>query len=146
MSLALVTDFAKRPNPPEDARRMATILLIDTLAVCAGAAELEVGRIVRDHAVRHIGGADARILFDGRRASIPGAAFAAASQTDNLDAHDGLNPTKGHIGCAVVPALFAFAEGRDLGAVEALDLMVMAYEVAARAAIALHGTVEDYHT
>jgi len=100
----------------------------------------------RDHAVRHLGGQYASVLLGGRRASIPGAAFAAASQTDNLDAHDGLNPTKGHIGCAVIPGLMAFAEGRDLGAAEALDLIVMAYELSARAAIALHGSVEDYHT
>ncbi|MEO0937802.1 MAG: MmgE/PrpD family protein [Pseudomonadota bacterium] len=146
MSLDAVTAFVSAPAPPEAARHMAATLLIDTLAVCAGAAPLEVGRIARDHAVRHIGGTDARLLFDGRRASIPGACFAAASQTDNLDAHDGLNLTKGHIGCAVVPALFAFAEGREVTGPDALDLMVMAYEVAARAAMALHGTVEDYHT
>ncbi len=150
MSLSALTEFVQNPNPPESARAFAATLLIDTLAVCAGAARLEVGQIVRDHAVRHFAaGPDApsaTLLFDGRRASVPGAAFAAASQTDNLDAHDGLNLTKGHIGCAVVPALMAFAEEKDLSGPEALDLMVMAYEVAARAAVALHGTVSDYHT
>ncbi|MEL7098001.1 MAG: MmgE/PrpD family protein [Pseudomonadota bacterium] len=146
MSLHRVTEFVKRPDPPEAARDMAAKLLVDTLAVCAGARDLEVGRIVRDHAVHHLGGTGARLLFDGRRAGIPGAAFAAASQTDNLDAHDGLNLTKGHIGCAVIPALFAFAEGREVSGLDALDLTVMAYEVAARAAMALHGSVEDYHT
>ena len=89
----------------------------------------------------------AHILFDGRRASIPGAAFAAATQIDNLDAHDGYNPTKGHIGCAVVPVLFAFAETRPgISARDALAALVMSYEVAARAALALHASVHDYHT
>jgi 2-methylcitrate dehydratase PrpD len=87
------------------------------------------------------------MLFDGRAASIPGAIFALASQIDNLDAHDGYNPTKGHIGCAVVPALLAFAQAHpDLKARDALSALVMSYEVAARAGIALHATTSDYHT
>lgn len=136
---------------PESALDMAALLLIDTLGVAAGAAALDAGRIARDHAVAfHAAGTPehaATLLFDGRRASIPGAAFALASQIDNLDAHDGYNPTKGHIGCAVVPALFAFAEARpELTGRAALGAMVMAYEVAARAALTLHATVNDYHT
>ena len=136
---------------PDTARDFAATLLIDTLGVAAGAARLDAGRIARDHVVRFQAAASpqdaATLLFDGRRASLPGAAFAAATQIDNLDAHDGYNPTKGHIGCAVVPALCAFAEQLpDLTAGDALTALVMAYEVAARAAIALHATVPDYHT
>jgi 2-methylcitrate dehydratase PrpD len=87
------------------------------------------------------------MLFDGRRASIAGAAYAAATQTDNLDGHDGYSPTKGHIGVAVVPALAALAEALpDLGGREALAALVIGYEVAGRAGIALHATVSDYHT
>ncbi len=136
---------------PEDALRMAALLLVDTLGVAAGAASMDPGRIARDHAERFMGAGHAQdratLLFDGRQTSIPGAAFAAATQIDNLDAHDGYNPTKGHIGCAVVPALCAFAEARpDLTGRDALVTMTLAYEVATRAAIALHRTVSDYHT
>ncbi len=139
------------PEPPESALRMAALLLIDTLGVAAGAEGLEVGRIARSHARRFMAAGDAgdgaAMLFDGRHASIPGAAFALASQIDYLDAHDGYNPTKGHIGCAVVPALFAFAGARpDLGGRAALAALAMSYEVAARAAVALHGTVSEYHS
>ena len=139
------------PNPPSGASDAAATLLIDTLGVAAGAATLTPARIARNHAVRFIGASrpedGATLLFDGRRSAIQGAAFAAATQIDNLDAHDGLNPTKGHIGCAVVPALCAFAEqAPDLTLREGLDAMIMAYEVAARAAMALHSTVTDYHT
>ncbi|MEL7466192.1 MAG: MmgE/PrpD family protein [Pseudomonadota bacterium] len=147
-----IADFALgAPEIPGSARAMAARLLIDTVAVTAGAASLEVGRIARDLAVDLYGPGSgewsAPIMFDGRRASLAGAAFAAATQTDNLDAHDGLNPTKGHIGCAVVPALIAFAERRPgLRGRAALDALVIAYEIAARAAIALHGSVSDYHT
>lgn len=136
---------------PETALDMAALLLIDTLGFAAGAANMEAGRIARDHAFAFHGAGTpehaATLLFDGRKASIPGAAFAAATQIDNLDAHDGYNPTKGHIGCAVVPALLAFAEAQPtLSAKEALTTLAMSYEVAARAGIALHATVSDYHT
>ncbi|MDE0347797.1 MAG: MmgE/PrpD family protein, partial [Boseongicola sp.] len=102
------------PDVPESALDFAATLLIDTLGVTAGSARLDAGRIARDHAVRFLAAGTpaetATLLFDGRTASMPGAAFAAATQTDNLDAHDGFNPTKGHVGCAVVPALCALAE------------------------------------
>lgn len=136
---------------PQSALDIAATLLIDTVGVAAGATGLAAGRIARDHAFAfHGAGAPkhaAPMMFDGRRASIPGAAFAAATQIDNLDAHDGLNQTKGHIGCAVVPAVFAFAENRpELMAQDALRALVVAYEIAARAAFALHASVSDYHT
>ena len=147
-----ISDFVLGPlDPPEPVMDFAATLLLDTLAVAAGAASLDAGLIARDHAVRFhaapVPQDRATLLFDGRQAGLPGAAFALASQIDNLDAHDGLNPTKGHIGCAVVPALCAFGEHHPgLSARDALLAMVMAYEVAARAAIALHGSVSDYHT
>lgn len=147
-----ITEFAlARNDMPQSALEMAATLLIDTIGVAAGAADLEAGRIAREHAFAFHGAASpehaAHTMFDGRQASIPGAAFATATQIDNLDGHDGLNATKGHIGCAVVPALFAFAERRpDLSGRDALKALVMSYEVSARAAFALHGSVSDYHT
>ena len=152
MNFDRIADFALTGQDiPQSAMNMAATLLIDTLGVAAGAADMDAGKIARDHAFAFYGASApenaARMMFDGRRASIPGAAFAAATQIDNLDAHDGYNPTKGHIGCAVVPALFAFAEARpSLSSREALSALVMSYEVAARAAMALHATVSDYHT
>ncbi|MEM9249842.1 MAG: MmgE/PrpD family protein [Pseudomonadota bacterium] len=152
MTFEDIASFAlNQDDVPVPARAMAATLLLDTLGVAAGAATLEPARIARDHAVAfHAAGSAehaARLLFDGRSASIPGAAFAAATQIDNLDAHDGYNPTLGHIGCAVVPALFAFAEARpELSGRDALAALAMSYELAARAGIALHATVSDYHT
>ncbi|GAW36299.1 mmgE/PrpD family protein [Roseovarius sp. A-2] len=136
---------------PEEVLLQTATLLIDTLGVAAGAASLDVGRIARDFACDFHGAAReehrATLLFDGRRCAMPGAGWALATQIDNLDAHDGLNATKGHIGCALVPALFAFAEARpDLTGRQALTALAMGYEVAARAAVALHATACDYHT
>ena len=136
---------------PDHALRHCSTLLIDTLGVAAGATQLQVGQIARDHAAEfHAAGSvasAATMMFDGRRVSLPGAAWALATQIDNLDGHDGYAPTKGHIGCAVVPALIAFAERHpNLTGPEALTALAMSYELSACAGIALHDTVSDYHT
>jgi 2-methylcitrate dehydratase PrpD len=136
---------------PETILRKAALHLLDTLGIAAAATSLDSGRIARDCAVLLYGTSDestcARMLFDGRRVSLAGAAFAAATQTDNLDGHDGYSPTKGHIWVAVVPALAGLAEARpDLDGREALASLVVGYEIAGRAGIALHATVSDYHT
>ncbi len=131
--------------------RAAALQMLDTMGIIAAATPLDAGRIARDGATLLYGSSDpsttARIMFDGRKASLAGAAFAAATETDNLDGHDGYLPTKGHIGVAVVPALAALAEIKpDLDGREALAALIIGYEVAGRAAIALHATVADYHT
>jgi 2-methylcitrate dehydratase PrpD len=136
---------------PATARRKAAEHLLDTLGVAAAAHCMEAGVIARESALALFACAGetdgARLLFDGRRVSLAGAAFAGATQIDNLDAHDGYNPTKGHIGVVAVPALAALAETRlDLTGHEALAALVVCYEVAGRAGIALHGSVSDYHT
>ncbi|MEL6576155.1 MAG: MmgE/PrpD family protein [Pseudomonadota bacterium] len=136
---------------PEPVLARAALLLLDTLGICAAAAPMEAGRLGRETARRLFapGGPEdaATMLFDGRPASLAGAVFAAATQTDNLDGHDGYNPTKGHIGVVAVPALAALAEHLPaLSGREALAALVVGYEVAGRAGIALHASVEDYHT
>jgi 2-methylcitrate dehydratase PrpD len=149
-----VADFVlRRPAAvfPKYVLDQARYLLLDTIGIAVAAGQMDAGRIARDTAVILYGSADplhnARMLFDGRRASIAGAAYAAATQIDNLDGHDGYSPTKGHIGVAVVPALAALAESRlDLSGPEALASVVVGYEIAGRSGIALHATVSDYHT
>jgi len=100
---------------PDEVRQFAVLLLLDTLGVAAASRDMEAARIAREVALdlyaARPGGPAARMLFDGRTASVAGAAFAGAAQIDNLDAHDGYNPTKGHIGVAVVPAVMSFAQG-----------------------------------
>jgi 2-methylcitrate dehydratase PrpD len=136
---------------PASAMERAGELLLDTIGIAAASAPMEAGRISRDMAAMIFAPGDAAhaatMLFDGRKASLAGAAYAAASQIDNLDGHDGYNPTKGHIGVVALPALAALGEHiADLGGPDALAALVVCYEVAGRAAIALHASVSDYHT
>ena len=134
---------------PATARHAARRALLDTLGVAAAGSVTEASRILRDHAVRfHAAGAEgAPLLFDGRRTAPPGAAMAGAGTIDAIDAHDGHRLTKGHVGAAVVPALLAYCdELAPCGGEEFLTRLVVGYEIATRAGIALHATVADYHT
>ena len=136
---------------PSSVLATTRMLFLDTLGVCIAATPMEAGVIARETAFRLYNAGDAsgqsNMLFDGRKASIAGAAFAAATQTDNLDGHDGYSPTKGHIGVAALPALIAAAQHiPDLSGQDALTALLVGYEVAGRAGIALHASVDDYHT
>ena len=86
------------------------------------------------------------IMFDNRRSSAQGVALAAGMTIDSLDGHDGFNPAKGHIGCPLFPAIFAMALENDLTGTELLEALLMGYEFGARASVAQHATVPDYHT
>lgn len=149
-----LADFALTRAPadmPVATLDRAALLLLDTLGICAASAPMQAGGIARDTALALYGTSDpamaAPMLFDGRMASLAGAGFAAATQTDNLDGHDGYNPTKGHIGVAVVPALSVLAHHLPgLTGREALAALIVGYEVAGRAGTALHASVSDYHT
>ena len=153
-TLQSVSDFAlgmRAEDIPATTRKRVSLLMLDTLAICAAAAPMEAGRVGRETATRLFAagndGDSARMLFDGRPVSLAGAVYAAATQTDNLDGHDGFNPAKGHVGVAVVPALAALAEAvPELSGPDALAALVVGYEIASRAGVALHGTVPDYHT
>jgi 2-methylcitrate dehydratase PrpD len=136
---------------PEPVANFAALLVLDLIGVAAAAARTPAARIARDHAVAHWaagpGAASARLMLDGRHASLPGAAFALAAALDNLDAHDGWQPSKGHAGAAIFPALVALADcAPAMSGQQALAAMVVGYEVAYRAAAALHATTADYHT
>jgi 2-methylcitrate dehydratase PrpD len=153
-TLQRVSDFilgGGSKSMPDSALETAALMTLDTLGITIGSGPMAAGQIARDSAFALYGTGEpalsARMLFDGRRVSVAGAAYAAATQTDNLDGHDGYNPSKGHIGVAVIPALAAIAETiGDLSGPEALAAVVIGYDIAGRAGISLHDTVNDYHT
>src|SRR3546814_7559887 len=77
----------------------------------------------------------------GRRVAPQGAAMAGAGSIDAIDAHDGHRLTKGHAGVTIVPALLAFCdEMAPCDGAEFLTRLVLGYEIATRAGIALHRT------
>ena len=135
---------------PDDVVRLALRCLTDLIGVAAAGARTPAAAIVNAYASTQMCGRDreARILFDGRRASIAGAAFAGASTIDAIDGHDGHVLTKGHAGVALLPALLAYVDGgvgRHVDGREFVTCLVLGYELATRAGIALHATTSDYH-
>ena len=133
---------------PEDVVAQAKRCLRDLIGIAAGAAHLTSSRMTATYAATKMTSADtqARLLFDGRRASRAGAAFAGAATIDALDGHDGHVLTKGHAGVAALPALLAMADaGAACDGGEFLTCLVLGYEVGTRAGIALHASVPDYH-
>lgn len=134
---------------PGQALREARRCLLDLAGVAAAGSRTKTGRLLRDFTYRNLATPDGgvRILMDGRRASPAGAAMAGAAMIDSVDAHDGHRLTKGHAGVTVMPALCALADDEDgLDGAEFITRLVLGYEIAIRAGIALHGSAADYHT
>jgi 2-methylcitrate dehydratase PrpD len=134
-------------NAPAGVLRQARRCLLDLVGVAAAGARLPASRIIRSVAHSQFGGGDGRFLFDGRLVSAAGSALANATTIDGFDAHDGHPLTKGHAGCGSFAGLIAFAgDGAPITGAEALAHLIVGYEVAIRAGIALHATAADYHT
>lgn len=134
---------------PTEVLAQARRCLIDLVGVAASGSTTALSRIVRDHVARHLPGSAgvAPLLFDRRWVSHAGAAWANAATIDAMDGHDGHRLTKGHAGAAVLPAALS-ALGDKPGATvdDLLVALVVGYEVANRAGIALHGSAPEYHS
>ena len=134
---------------PAHIRNQARRCLLDTLGAGISGRQTELSQIIYEFAVSVYGGAGAHLWLDGREVSPPGAALANGITIDSLDIHDGHPLVKGHAGAAIVPAVFAtFANGKkqNVSGQELLTVLIVGYEVALRAGIALHATACDYHT
>ncbi len=134
---------------PEAVRRQARRCLLDTVGTAIAGRKTELSRITHDFAALAFGGSGAWLWQDGRQVSPPGAALANAMTINSFDIHDGHKLVKGHAGAAVVPALFAtlsLQTGEPISGKELLTSLVVGYEIALRAGIALHATACDYHT
>ena len=134
------------PAPVQDRTRD---FLVDLLGVAAGGIGTRLSQIICDHAADQFaaGSAPARMLLDGRPVSPAGAALAGGMTIDAYDAHDGHRLTKGHAGCAALPAAMAMAEATGrLDGGDFMTALLLGYEIGTRAGIALHRTACDYHT
>jgi 2-methylcitrate dehydratase PrpD len=133
---------------PADVVEQARRCLLDLIGVAAAGSRTSAAQVAGHYAATQLRGSEseARMLFDGRRAGLAGAAFAGATTIDSFDAHDGHVLVKGHAGVAVLPALLAFVDsGAVCDAREFITALVLGYEVATRAGIALHASVPDFH-
>jgi len=144
-----VTEFVHQlswDDVPSDVQEMAARCLLDLAGTLVAGSGTELSQIVRDAATAIYGGDEATLLLDGRRASAPGAVWANASSIDAMDMHDGYRRAKGHAGVNVFPAALAAGESCAWDGRQFLAALVMGYEIALRAGLALHATACDYHT
>ncbi len=164
ISFVLDTSPADLPDSVLDAARRC---LLDLIGVWAAGRMTELSAITHRFVRRHHGAGEvgSRLFFDGTVVAPAGAAFAAASTIDAIDAHDGHKITKGHTGVHQLAGLLAFLDAEEGGAhgaggtqtseIDPLDAvdgreflasLVVGYEFATRAGIALHSSACDYHT
>lgn len=149
MNTADVIDFIhgfSLADAPDHAVERSQLNLLDLCGVGLGGALTSLSAIIRTHAKREFGGA-VPMLFDGGTASASGAALAGGMTIDALDGHDGFNSAKGHVGCALMPAVFAIAHsaGIDDGK-KIVEAVIAGYELGSRLGPSLHASVPDYHT
>jgi 2-methylcitrate dehydratase PrpD len=144
---AFVQGLAFADLPP-DVVAQARRCLLDLIGVAAAGSRTSAAQIVNNYAATQLRSSEteARMLFDGRRASPAGAAFAGATTIDSLDAHDGHVLMKGHAGVVVLPALLAMVDsGAACDEREFITALVLGYEIATRAGIALHASAAETH-
>ncbi|NVK32721.1 MAG: MmgE/PrpD family protein [Gammaproteobacteria bacterium] len=130
---------------PAAVRQQVKLSLMDLIAVAVAGRHTKLGSIAVEVAGQAFPGT-IPILFRHNTASAAGAAMANGMIIDSVDAHDGFNLSKGHVGCPVVAAALPMAMQAQLSGEAFLTAMLIGYEIGARAAIAQHATVPDYHT
>jgi 2-methylcitrate dehydratase PrpD len=130
---------------PGPTRTRLGLVLADMAAVCTVGRSAPASAMAASYAAVVHPGAEATLLVDGRRVGAAGAAFANGVLANVLDFDDGHRLTKGHPGAVIIPATLAVAQRVNASVAEWLTSVVVGYEVAIRAGIALHDRDHSYH-
>nr|VFK28542.1 MAG: 2-methylcitrate dehydratase PrpD [Candidatus Kentron sp. MB] len=133
---------------PESVRHQAKRCLFDTIGCAIAARQTRLSKIVYDFASQMHTGETNRLWLDGRQVSAAGAVLAHGMTIDGLDIHDNCNMVKGHAGVALIPTALAMVEQdkQKFSGPDLLTSLVVGYEIATRAGLALHATACDYHS
>ena len=130
---------------PPAVREHVRLLLADLAAVCVAGRPAPASELAAAYASAVHPGDEATALLDGRRLGAVGAAWCNGVLANVLDYDDGHRLTKGHPGAVVIPAALAAAQLADATAEELLLAVVVGYEIAIRAGVALHARDDGYH-
>jgi 2-methylcitrate dehydratase PrpD len=137
---------------PEEVVSQAKLCLIDLLGTLAAGSRTQLSYIIEEFAQHQFaagpGCPEAFTLRSGTKLSPSGAAMVDGMTIDSMDAHDGHSMTKGHVGCAVLPAIVATigSDTKDLSGQALLTYLVAGYEIGTRSGMILHHTADDYHS
>jgi 2-methylcitrate dehydratase PrpD len=133
---------------PELVRRQSKRCLKDILATGAGGFELPAAQTMADLVSAQYAAGPVPMWCTGKSSGLVGACFFNAFMVDGLDWHDGFRLTKGHAGATVIPtAVGVCAAGGPVGGRDLLTAIVMGYEIACRAGLAVHALYAPaYHS
>jgi 2-methylcitrate dehydratase PrpD len=127
---------------PAEVTHKAKLCVLDYVANIYGSLELDAVRQVVDF-VRSLGGPEAATALGcGFRTGLQNAAFINGTTAEAIEAQDGLRFGGNHPVSAVIPAAFVMSESLGLPGPRLIEAVVAGYEVANRAAAAMH----PFHT
>ncbi len=148
MSFAVTNAFILElawADVPAGVRQRIGLLLRDFAAVSLAGRAAPTARLAADYAARQHPGHAATALYDGRRVSPAGAAWANGVLANALDFDDGHRLVKGHPGANIIPSALALAEAVGATTDDLLAAITAGYEIAVRAGIDLHRRSALYH-
>jgi 2-methylcitrate dehydratase PrpD len=127
---------------PAEVTYKAKLCVLDYVANIYGSLELDAVRSVIDF-VRSLGGPEAATALGcGFMTGLQNAAFINGTTAEAIEAQDGLRFGGNHPVSAVIPAAFVMSESLGLPGTRLIEAVVAGYEVANRAAAAMH----PFHT
>jgi 2-methylcitrate dehydratase PrpD len=127
---------------PAEVTHKTKLCVLDYVANIYGSLELDAVRQVVDF-VRSLGGPEAATALGcGFKTGLQNAAFVNGTTAEAIEAQDGLRFGGNHPVSAVIPAAFVMSESLDLPGTCLIEAVVAGYEVANRAAAAMH----PFHT
>jgi 2-methylcitrate dehydratase PrpD len=125
-------------------QQKARMCLVDNLGAALAGTLTRLSRIGAVYAVEAWPGDEATLLFDGRRASVVGAAFANGCAANGIDVDDSARYAYGHAGAQIFATALAVAEGKGLSGAQLLTAMVVGYEIAHRVGRCWHASRPVY--
>ena len=127
---------------PDEVKHKAKLCVLDYVANIYGSLELDAVRSVVDF-LHSLGGPEAATALGcGFKTGLQNAAFVNGTTAEAIEAQDGLRFGGNHPVSAVIPVAFVMSESLDLPGTLLIEAVVAGYEVANRAAAAMH----PFHT
>jgi 2-methylcitrate dehydratase PrpD len=146
LAAAFILDF-KLEFAPLDVRRRAKVCLLDLVGACLAGARSNGAEILMRFCLSQFAGPpEATVIRAGRKLSCSAASLVNGFIANALDIDDGYRPVKGHPGAAVFPAVLAIAEKVGATGRQFLEALIVAYEIAMRAGLAIQAHYGYYHS
>lgn len=144
-----IADFVSKTtydNLPENVRKQAKLVILDTFGCAIGTHwdEPEKPKIINEFVRSFNAKPEATVILGGFKTHSTLAAMANGVICHGIDFDDTHKEALTHTSCVIVPAALASAESAGLGGKELINSVVLGYEVAVRAGIAVMPTHYEF--